>query len=88
MSIYGIVPISISFIYSYEYYVHTNGICFYSIIWAYISYMDISCMYIFANGASQSEMWKDKVQNVVCYRDGQLMNPLLSRARVKTENCK
>lgn len=50
--------------------------------------MDISCMYIFAKGASHSEMWKDKVQNVVCYRDGQLMNPLLSRARVKTENCK
>jgi len=27
--------------------------------------MNISCMYIFANGASHSEMWKVKVQNVV-----------------------
>lgn len=28
------------------------------------------------------------VENVVCYRNGQLMNPLLSRACAKTENWK
>lgn len=61
--------------------------CAYMYIYDCTLYKHIFFIYVHILHLRMGEPQRN-VENVVCYRNGQLMNPLLSRACAKTENWK